>query len=108
MYVQVEESVKEAVGTMLNKVEIAVNFFQVYALLVVLSFDLDFPQLWDVIRKLYNWIPNVLSISFSGIFTAIHFNLPHDYQEVGTPYAIQAVGGMPCVCADRCKYVDAQ
>ena len=79
----VVSAVRSASGLVINKIEIMVNFFQVYALMVILSFDISFPDLWVNIRDLYNWIPKFLSINLHGIFVSLHFNVPQSYQEVG-------------------------
>jgi hypothetical protein len=84
-------SVRTPTGQFINKVEIIVNFFQVYALMVILCFHITFPNVWDEIRRLYNWIPKLFSINLRGIFVALDFNIPEQYQEYIVFFSVMAL-----------------
>ncbi len=75
--------VKESTGLLLTKLEIIVNFFQVYALMLVLSFHLHFPSPWFDIKALYDWLPNLGAIDFYGIFARVNLRIPDEYAQVG-------------------------
>jgi hypothetical protein len=78
----VSRSVKETAGSLLNKIEIIVNFFQVYALLLVLSVHVDFPDLWSNIERYFGWLPRVGSINLHHVFASINLRVSDEYVDV--------------------------
>lgn len=67
----------KATGTLLNKFELLIGFFQIYGLVLAITFDYDipFPDIWVDLARYYNWIPQLLSVDVDAIFTRLDLQL---------------------------------
>lgn len=65
--------VPRATGSLLNKTEILISFFQVYGLLQLICWELriEFPKLWVDLSRYYHFIPDVLALDLSELFARI-------------------------------------
>ena len=110
-------AVQAATGSILNKLEVVINFFQVYGLVLNLDIDIEWPNIWMdfselcvlVVRKVvvgaavltdvalcrYNWIPNIFSIDIDNIFTSIDVTIPTGIYDLVRFFSIMAI---PLVC----------
>ena len=77
---QVMQVVKEATGSILNKIEIGVHFFQMYALMVLLTFNIHWPHLWKELKSVFDWPANLFSIDLVGAFAMIKVKLSPNIQ----------------------------
>lgn len=92
--VDVVHQAREFTGSIISKVEIAVGFLQVYALMLALSIDVVFPYPWVDIKVPYDWLPLISAVDFFAIFARVNFKLPHEYHQYVTFFAIV---GIPAV-----------
>jgi hypothetical protein len=69
---------REHTGTLLNKIEVVVHFFQMYALMILLTINIDFPNLWFDIKAVFDWPGKLFSIDLVGAFASINIKLKAD------------------------------
>lgn len=75
--------VRDATGTLLNKLEVNVHFFQLYALMTILTFNVNWPNLWVKIKSVFDWPGKLFSIDIAGAFAAVDIKLsPQVYSYV--------------------------
>jgi hypothetical protein len=65
---------------MLNKVEVGVHFFQVYALMIVLTVNIPWPNLWNKIKSVFDWPGKLFNIDLVGAFAMIDVKLRPEIQ----------------------------
>lgn len=65
---------------MLNKIEVAVHFFQMYALMVLLTLGIHWPTSWNRIKSVFDWPAHLFSIDIVGAFAMIHVKLSPNLQ----------------------------
>lgn len=75
-------NVLQDTGQLLNKLEVIINFFQLYGLILTLDITIEWPQLWLDVSVFYNWIPNFFSVDFDSIFTTLNLDIPHGIRDV--------------------------
>lgn len=95
--------VPEVTGTLLNKTEILISFFQVYGLVLAINLDIDIelPDVWTQIQRVYSLVPNVLSVDLDLLFERIDINLGA-YQSMA-----KFLGGLLCYFFFLLLYVTA-
>ncbi len=61
-----------APGSLLRKLEVTAHFFQVYAIIVMLSFHTVWPSLWARVKSVYDYPPfiSTLQIGHLGLLTS--------------------------------------
>ena len=80
---------KDVSGSLLNKLEINVHFFQIYALMTTLTFNIHFPHLWTMIKKVFDWPGKLFSIDHADLHICSEAYLKE------RPEILQLMAGMP-------------
>jgi hypothetical protein len=78
--VQTLRAVRDITGSMLNKIEVGVHFFQVYALMIVLTLNIPWPNLWSKIKSAFDWPGKLFNIDLVGAFAMIDVKLRPEIQ----------------------------
>ena len=71
-------------GTLLQKLEIIIQFFQVYCIILWLSSNnnLQWPQTWKDIKSGYDWPPYLLTVDVQSTYALQGVQVSSLYQEV--------------------------
>eukprot|EP00753_Platysulcus_tardus_P007329 PLAT15137.1.p1 GENE.PLAT15137.1~~PLAT15137.1.p1 ORF type:complete len:2194 (+),score=1373.13 PLAT15137.1:84-6584(+) len=85
--------VMQATGTLLNKLEIIIGFFQIYGLVLVLNIEIPWPEgLWEQFMAIYKWLPELLNIDLELlVFANLNISLPAEQLAIAKFAGVNAV-----------------
>lgn len=62
-------------GSLMNKLEALVNFFQVYAMIILLTWTTLWPDTWRDVKSVYDWPAKLLTLDLVGAFAPVRIHL---------------------------------
>ena len=63
-------------GSILTKVELAINFFQVYGLFLSLPLTFEWPEGWVTLAEVYTWFAGALSVDVDAVLETMSVPVP--------------------------------
>lgn len=86
--------VMAATGSMLNKVEILIGFFQVYDMVLRIDIDIPWPQVWVDFSMFFDWMSGIFSLDIDLAFDKLEFEVNQDTLSIIKFGATLAIPGL--------------